>query len=218
MSPRLENVTTALLLLCALAVTGMAAQRQLKAPPEEEPRTVTGWEAYARDGHVQGPANAPVQIVEFADFQCQACERMRYPLDTIRARYPNDVAVTYRHYPLRLTHPHAVAAANAAECAGDESRFFQMHHVLFADQWRIGKRSWTSFAVQAGVRDTVAFSDCTKSMRYAERIERDAAMADSMGIAGTPTLIINGRVFIGAIRTGQLEREVKRARKEASAR
>lgn len=143
---------------------------------------------------------------------CPWCERVRFVLDTVRRRFP-DLALVYRHYPLRLTHPYSDAAAGASECAGEQGRFFEFAGALYNRQKDIGRLPWREFARVSGVPDTAQFDECIRSNRFQERVDRDAWVGDSLGIVGTPTLIVNGVVLTGAIAAQDLERQVQAAHK-----
>lgn len=201
---------TLVLVGCAVVLTGFAARNQLRdtRPPLPE-ATVPSWREMAAVGHRRGPTSAPSVILEFADFQCTACERVRFSIDSVLARHPDDVALVYRHFPLRLTHPHSDAAANAAECAAAHGRFFEFATALFDEQNYIGRRAWSHFASRAGITDSTAFSACVDARTFASTVDRDAALADSIGVLGTPTLIINGRILAGAVSAAQIERALQ---------
>src|SRR5687767_8016390 len=98
---RISDITSIMLLLCALTVTGLLVRREL-FPPSRGPsiRTVEGADHLATGGTLMGPANATLKIVEFSDFQCPFCARVQTHLRTLRDRYPDRVAVVYRHFPL----------------------------------------------------------------------------------------------------------------------
>lgn len=209
MRRRLDDVATGLLVVCALAVTALALRHQFRKPRNIlEPRRLSHWTALAREGHWRGPTDAKVIIIEFADFQCTACERVRFAIDSVLARHPQ-VALVFRHYPLRMTHLDSDAAANAAECAGSQGRFFQFASKLFDRQNYIGKVPWRDFASESGVGDLDAFDRCVRANRFGRKVERDAAVGDSIGVFATPTLIVNGVVGTGAVTTRELERYVE---------
>lgn len=208
----LSDGVTIILVICAVALTSMAGRSQFqKSRNLLNERRVSNWQVLATEGHRRGSSHAQVPVIEFADFQCPSCALARFSLDTVLAKHPSDVALIFRHYPLRMTHPHALAAANAAECGGEQGRFFEFAEHLFSDQAAIGTRPWAEFAVAAGIPDTARFAACIRAQRYSTHVERDAAVGDSLDLIGTPTIIVNGKLLVGAIRTGVLEREVQQA-------
>jgi protein-disulfide isomerase len=201
---------TALLVLAALAAAVVATRAHTRAPAAGPAyRQLDDWRALSEGAHRRGPVDAPIEIVVFADFQCDACEQARFVLDAIRARHPDRVAVVYRHYPLRMTRTHADAAANAAECAGEQGRFFAFADALFDRQASIGRVPWTEYAGTAGVPDRARFEECVRAGAFLDVVERDAAAGDSIGVFALPTLIVNGRSFAGALTVADLERLIR---------
>ena len=215
-STMMSNLATGLLVLSALTITGLLVRREFFASPPPsaavtELRQLDDWAGLAAAGTRMGPADAPVEIVEFSDFQCPFCAVVQETLAAVRARHPDRVAVVYRHFPLDAIHPHARGAANAAECAGEQDAFEPYHDLLFTAQDSIGRRGWDRFAEEAGVPDLDAFRRCVEEARYASRVERDAQAAAELGLDATPTLIVNGTVYSGAPDEAELERLVNRA-------
>jgi NhaA family Na+:H+ antiporter len=215
-STLLSNLATGVLVACAVAVTTAVLRREFLAaappPAAAEPRRIDDWEPLAREGARMGSAGAPVSIVEFSDFQCPFCRTVQGPLAAARARHGDRVAIVFRHLPLDAIHPHARAAANAAECAGDQGRFEAYHDLLFARQDSIGITPWARFAADAGVPDLPQFEACVAEERHADRVERDARLATALGLEATPTLIVNGTVYSGAPDEAELERLIAAAR------
>lgn len=212
MKSLLSTITTIVLTLCAVAITGILLRREFFAspPPDQAPHDVEHWKELAAGGHKMGAASAAVQILEFSDFQCPFCAQLEPRLHAIRAKYPAQVAVVYRHFPLDV-HPHAAQAALASECAAAQGRFEPFHDALFAAQDSIGVTSWDQFARRAGIPAIDAFHACVESKQYAGKVDQDAAAALSVSAQGTPTLIVNGRMFPDAPSDEQLDTEVQRA-------
>jgi len=138
-----------------------------------------------------GETDAPVQVVEFADFECPYCARFEETVRTIRARYPDEVAFTFVHFPLTM-HSFAEPAARAAECADLQGGFEVVRTVLFQKQQAFGSVRWTDLAKQAGISDPAQFDECMADTRPVERIEQGRRLRDSLGVRGTPTIIVNG--------------------------
>lgn len=211
-----SNTVTAAMVLCAILVTAMAARQQFFSRPAgavqpEGPRVIRDWERLAEQGSVLGAADARVTVVEFSDFQCPFCARLSHTIHSLQQRDPSAFRVVYRHYPL-AQHTHAVAAAIAAECAGRQRRFAAYHDALFADQDSIGAWPWTRFAVGAGVADTTAFKSCMASPATRRRVDEDARTAARLQLPGTPSLIVNGRLYSGAISEEDLSRMISAPR------
>jgi protein-disulfide isomerase len=212
MKPTLQGVATGLMVCCALTVTIAVARREFfpapaaAAQPDTKPRPVDNWEEIAAAGQRMGPAGAPVQIVEFSDFQCPFCATFAQTLRAVRAKYPDRVAVLYRHYPIAELHPHARTAALAAECAGAQGRFEPYHDRLFAQQDSIGLKPWERFATEAGVPDTAAFTRCVREERLIGNVTRDSAIAEKAGIRITPSIVVDGTLVPGALTETELEK------------
>ena len=208
----LSHATNAVLVVCALVVTGAVVKREfLSAPPSASPapaapRMVAVEADLTRGVRLLGSADAPVKIVAFLDFQCPFCSTFHQTLQRVRARHPDRVAVAYRHLPLDAIHPHARAAGLAAECAGEQGRFESYADLLFAQQDAIGQKEWRRFAEEARVPDVPSFDACMAERRWADEVDRDARMAAEMSIVVTPTFIINGTLIPGATPEADLEK------------
>jgi protein-disulfide isomerase len=157
----------------------------------------------AAEGPSLGPAGAPVTIVEFSDFQCPYCARAGPVVKEIRARYPEQVRIVYRHLPLDRIHPLARGAAEASACADAQGRFWEFHDVLFANQRALDVPDLQRYAKELGL-DTQAFDNCVKERRFREQIDRDLAAATEAAAAsgkrglGTPAFFVNGILLSGA--------------------
>jgi protein-disulfide isomerase/uncharacterized membrane protein len=155
-------------------------------------------------GYRKGPADAPVCIVEFSDFQCPHCAQAFRDLRALVHARP-DVRVVYRNFPLdpscnRLIeapmHENACLAACAAECAGQQGKFWDYHDMLFENQEHLERGSLFRYAREMGI-DLAAFRTCIDDPATRARIGDDVATGISLGINQTPTLYINGRVVPG---------------------
>jgi protein-disulfide isomerase len=208
------DAATGLLVVCALVVTAAVVRREFFPTPaaaaerNTQPRPVENGAEIAATGQRMGPVGAPVQIVEFSDFQCPFCATFSQTLRALRAKYPDRVAVLYRHAPLDAIHPHARRAALASECAGEQGRFEPYHDRLFAQQDSIGLKPWTRFAAEAGVPDTAAFNQCVRDERLMPNVTRDADLARETGIDVTPSIVIDGTLIPGALSAAELEKRV----------
>jgi protein-disulfide isomerase len=145
----------------------------------------------------RGPADAPVTIVEFSDFQCPYCSRAIETIKKIEESYAGKVRLVYRDYPLVQIHPNAARAAEAAACANDQGKFWAMHDVLFAHQDKLEAADLKKNAADLGL-DTAAFDQCLDSGRHAEGWRKDTADAERYGVSSTPAFFINGRLVVGA--------------------
>jgi len=148
------------------------------------------------DGPAQGPSMAPVTMIEFADFQCPYCARMEPVLEELRAAYPKELRIVFRHLPLSSLHPLALPAARGAVCADQQGHFWEMHDALFRDQSALAEEALKVTARRIGL-DGDAFDQCLKSDASEARVNVDNAAAEAIGLGGTPAFFINGRFFGG---------------------
>jgi protein-disulfide isomerase len=211
-----SNTLTGLLAVCAVVMTAAVVRREFFPPPAAVasalpvPKAVQGWETLASAGQYIGPRDAPFKIVEFSDYQCPFCKTLHFTIEELQKKYPGRVAVVYRHLPLK-NHPHAVAAAGAAECAGEQGKFEPLNRLLFDRQDSIGVTSWEKLAHEAGVQDTAQFRACRGEPRIQKRIDEDMAAAKSAGFTGTPTLVIRDKAVAAAVPLDTLEKWIRRA-------
>jgi protein-disulfide isomerase len=210
-----DTVITTTLILCALVTTGLVVRREFFAKPpasaaarDEKPVLVDNWRNHLTKGTLMGPADAPVQLIEFADFECPFCANYAKVLKTIMERYPQQVALTYVHYPLP-NHRFAEPAARVVECAGVQGRFEAMHEVLFQHQREFGLKPWSDFAAAAGIADSVAFETCIQSKDPLPEVEAGKHLGQELNVQGTPTLLVNGWKLGRPPKADELDRMVK---------
>jgi protein-disulfide isomerase len=144
----------------------------------------------------RGPKDAPVEIVEFSDFQCPFCQRANPTVEQILKTYGDKIRFVYRHYPLG-NHPDARPAAEAADCAHQQGRFWEFHDALFASPSRLGADDLKAHAVTAGL-DAAKFAACVDGRQTKGVVDQDVKEADAVGVSGTPAFFINGRPLEGA--------------------
>ena len=141
--------------------------------------------------HVLGPPNAPASLVEYGDYQCTHCARAHYEVADVLRHVGNDVRYVYRHFPLTHLHPHALLAAQAAEAAGAEGRFWPMHSMLFANQEALDPTDLMGCAETLGL-DVRRFSRELQDGAHLPKIETDFRSGVSSGVNGTPAFFVNG--------------------------
>jgi protein-disulfide isomerase len=154
-------------------------------------------EVSAEDAPFKGPANAPITIVEFSDFQCTYCQRVVNVLEQILERYPHKVKIAFRDFPIVNIHPQAERAAEAAHCAGEQGKFWEYHDLLFEKQDTIPVTNFAEHAKTLGLEVTV-FQSCIDERKYQQKVERNYAAGVKAGVFGTPAFFINGRPLSGA--------------------
>ena len=153
--------------------------------------------AVASTGHpTLGANDAPITMVEFGDFQCPFCRASENSVKEVRAKYGDKVRLVYMDFPLGI-HQHAMDAANAARCAGEQDKFWQYHDAMFADQSKLAPADLKASAAKLGL-DAKKFGACLDKAKYQPQINQDMAEATKLGVTGTPTFFINGREITGA--------------------
>ena len=145
----------------------------------------------------KGPVTAPVTVDEFTDFQCPFCARVGPTLKKLEEAYPGKLRIVFRDLPLLNIHKNAGHAAEAAACANDQGKFWEMHDRLFANQAKLAPAELKEHAVALGL-DATAFNQCLDSGKYTPEWRRDAEEAGRLGLSGTPAFFINGRLLSGA--------------------
>ncbi|MEA2301519.1 MAG: hypothetical protein QOE44_2054 [Solirubrobacteraceae bacterium] len=161
--------------------------------------------------HVRGRDDAPVTLVEYANFECPFCGRAEPIVRELLAEYGDDLRYVFRHLPLADVHPHAEMAAEATEAAHAQGVFWEMHDLLFAHQGDLTVRDLRRYAEQLGL-DVGRFTEELRRRRYAPRVSADIAGADASGVSGTPSFFINGRRHHGVYDVATLTRAVRSAR------
>jgi protein-disulfide isomerase len=141
--------------------------------------------------HVQGPANAPATLVEYGDFECPFCGRAHPIVKAVQARLGRRMRFVFRHFPLTEIHPHALPAAEAAEAAGAQGRFWEMHDLLFESQPALDAPDLLRDARMLGL-DVPRFVSEVAEHVHEPRIREDFMSGVRSGVNGTPTFFING--------------------------
>ena len=144
----------------------------------------------------RGPANAPIEVIEFSDFQCPYCLRAHPTVNQVLSAYGDRIRLVYRHYPL-ANHPNARPAAEASQCAAEQGQFWQYYDRLFADQTKLSHDALKQSAAALGM-DTGRFNACFDSHKYKDQVEADIKDGNDAGVSGTPAFFINGRMLTGA--------------------
>jgi protein-disulfide isomerase len=166
---------------------------QSPAPAPVANRGVPG----AEPAHVLGPATAPAHIEEFGDFECPPCGMFHPILEEMHKEFGDRLRITFREFPLVPTHQHALAAASAAEAAGMQGKFWEMHDLLYERQkdWKKEfnvRPIFEGYAKEIGI-DVTRYQRDVASDGVANRITRDGVRGRSLGVQGTPTVFLNGR-------------------------
>jgi len=154
-------------------------------------------------GPQRGPTSAPVTIVEFSDFQCPYCGRFTPVLKQLLAAYPTQVRLVYEYFPLSSIHPNAQKAAEAAVCANNQGKFWEMHDTLFAEQSSLEIQALKEKAERLGL-DAKQFDECLDSGAASAAVAADVTAGQRLGIGSTPVSFVNGRFVAGAVTLEQM--------------
>lgn len=161
-----------------------------------------------------GPENAPVTFVEYGDFECPHCGSVEPVLRELRRLAGPGMRFVYRHFPLTSSHPHAQAAAEAAEAAGAQGAFWPMHDALFANQQALTDRDLVGYAAALGL-DGQAVATALANQTYEPNVREDFMSGVRSGVSGTPTFFINGVRYDGDYTLDALARAVQKAGRAA---
>ena len=148
--------------------------------------------------HVQGSADARVTLVEYGDFECPHCRALVPLVEAARTAFGDNLRFAFRHFPLRSSHPHALPAAKAAEAAGEQGKFWEMHRRLYERQTELGDEDLRRHAREIGL-DLPRFERELAARAHEQRIREDLASAAASGATGTPSLFINGELYTGSL-------------------
>ena len=152
----------------------------------------------SQEGFARGPKDARVTIVEFSDYQCPFCKAIRSTVNEIFARYAGKVKWVFRDFPSERLHPTAPKAHEAARCAGEQGKFWEYHDVLFERSPQHSPEELQQYARDLHLSSSV-FSDCLANDKYQREVASDLQEGTRMGVSGTPTFFINGRMAEGAL-------------------
>ncbi len=171
-------------------------KKQLEATPAEGPPDLS---RLIRPGsHAIGPADAPVTVVEFGDFQCPSCIIAETTNEEIRERFPKKVRFIFREFPLAKFHQFAGKAAEAAECAADQDKFWPMHDRLYAANGELAVVQLKYYAQDIGL-DTAKFNTCLDSGATLPRVQQDIDDGKALAVNATPTFFVNQQKHVGGL-------------------
>lgn len=143
--------------------------------------------------HQLGPAHAPVTVVEYGDFECPTCKQAAPAVKLLLARYPEKVRVVFRHFPIEEPHPHALHAAEAAEVAGEQGKFWQMHDLLFENQMHLKLPQLRTYAERLQL-DMARYTAEMDDEVYRQRVREHQRSGRDSGVHSTPAFFVNGRI------------------------
>jgi len=160
--------------------------------------------------HVYGSHSASVTLVEYGDFECPSCAQAYPAVKIMLDRFGPKVRFVFRHFPLREVHPHAELAAEAAEAAGAQGKFWQFHDLLFTHQHRLGAAHLRDHAQQAGL-DMARFENEMRDHVYLQRVQEQIQVGTQLRVRATPTFYLNGVFVDVSFGLEHLQQAVERA-------
>jgi protein-disulfide isomerase len=152
----------------------------------------------AATGPARGPADAPVTIIEFSDYQCPFCRRAEPTVKQVLDTYEGKVRFVFRHFPLDRIHPQARGASEAAACAAEQGKFWEYHAELFSGDGQLDRPALDAAAQKTGL-DAAAFKTCVDERKTQKLVEGDVEAGEEAGVSGTPAFFINGIPLRGAL-------------------
>lgn len=160
------------------------------------------------DDHVEGPRSAPIILVEYGDFQCPTCAAAYEEVKDLRRALRRSIRFVYRHFPVTEIHPFASNAAEAAEAAGAQGKFWEMHDLLYENQDAIDPDAFDELADAIGL-DILPFSRDLADHRFLEKARRDFRSGSRSGVRGTPGFYVNGERHDGLATAESLLRTIE---------
>lgn len=147
--------------------------------------------------HTQGNPDAPIQLVEYGDYECPFCGQAYWSVKAVQEALGDKILFVFRNFPLAQAHPHALAAAQSAEAAGLQGRFWEMHDVIYEHQDMLDEANLFRFAEALGL-DMERFARDFASPEVAKKIRADFLSGARSGVNGTPTFFVNGERYDGS--------------------
>ncbi|MEN3356002.1 MAG: hypothetical protein V7640_4160 [Betaproteobacteria bacterium] len=163
--------------------------------------------------HAIGPPRAAVTIVEYGDFECPNCKQAAPAVKLMLERFSGRIRFVYRHFPLEEVHPHALLAAEAAEGAAGQGRFWQMHDLLFENQQHLKRQQLLSYAERLEL-DMARYTAEIDDHVYLQRVREHIASGDASGVRATPTFFMDGKIQDVSFGLSTLERAIEAALKK----
>ena len=159
--------------------------------------------------HIRGPASAPVTVVEYGDFECPSCRQAHAALKVMLPHFGDKVRFVFRHFPQREVHPHAELAAEAAEAAGAQGKFWEMHDLLFEHRIHSDEKHVLDCATRVGL-DLPRYHNDIADQVYLQRVQEHLESGHRVDVRGTPAFFVNGRFVDVSFGLERLEKAIEK--------
>jgi protein-disulfide isomerase len=214
MSERMQTFMAIIAVSCAVVTTGMVVTRELRSgdtgETSREAVVENVGQIIASAPHISGPADADVTFIEFFDFQCPACRMLAASMDSVIASGEMSIRIARHHYPLTRAHPTAQDLALAGLCLDDSEQFEEYYHRAFANQAVLGSEgSIGPLSVMPEGVDTSAVRRCMGEQTTWDKLAAELELGRSLRLQATPSYIIHGRLYWGALGAADLTRLLK---------
>lgn len=144
--------------------------------------------------HFQGPLKSPINLVEYGDYQCPVCKMTLPIIKQLRKEFGDKMCFAFRHFPLKTSHPYAFEAAKAAEAAALQSKFWEMHELIYAKQSELNAEIWPQLTEELNL-NVAKFNNDFQSPTIEEKVQNEFMAGVRSGVNGTPCFFINGSRF-----------------------
>lgn len=174
----------------------------------EVPKAVADAHRFENENSALDPVQRPTRLVIFADYQCQYCAELEAAFDSLPEALRGQVTRYARHLPLESVHPQATDAAEVVECAGLQGVRALAHSWMYKNQARVASGQWSSMKFEIPSLDTTSLLVCLREGQTQEHVRQDIRDANTLGIRTTPSFLLNGRLFVGAVSASTLAAEI----------
>jgi protein-disulfide isomerase len=165
-------------------------------------------EVSADDDPFLGPKEAPITIIQFAEYQCPYCGKAGESVDQVMKEYEGKIKMVYRDFPLSF-HDRAIPAAVAANCSGEQGKYFEMHNLLMGNQRALSESDLTAHATSLSL-DLDKWNECRKDPKQSAEVNKDFEDGQKVGVTGTPAFFVNGVMLSGAVPFAQFKEIIDR--------
>src|SRR3989344_9382158 len=174
-----------------------------------KPKDVSSQNLVKEDSNTLGSKEAKVVIVEFSDFECPACRAANPIVKEITKEYGDKILFAYRHFPLVATHKYALKAAEAAEAAGEQGKFWEYLDILFENQENLKTDDLKKYAQDLGL-DIKKFEEALNSGKFKDKVTSDMDDGENLGVSSTPTFFINEQMHKGVLPYDQFKELIEK--------